>query len=197
MIEARFALSLGTFSLSASFNDGGIILLSGENGSGKSTFLNALAGFIPITSGRISLNGRDITELEVQKRGIVHITPGSYIGNLTVERHIAWPKKEDSDPGRIQGLKESFGINFHGKVGNLSMGQRIRVSLATAFYREPAAVLIDEALSNLSSPLEAIGEIERYSRSFKTDVVIVAHALQGFHPEHHYVMENGNMRRQY
>ena len=48
MIEAEFTLAQGEFRLSASFHDGGIISLSGENGAGKSTFLNALAGFAPL-----------------------------------------------------------------------------------------------------------------------------------------------------
>ena len=102
MIEAEFKLLQGEFQLSASFHDEGITLLTGENGAGKSTFLNALAGFIPLQSGIIRINGRDITEAEVQKRGIVHISPGSFIGNLSVDRHIAFP-------GSLMGIPKGSG----------------------------------------------------------------------------------------
>lgn len=197
MIEAEFEVARGEFRLSARFNDNGVSILSGENGSGKSTFLNALAGFVPIESGSIRLNGRDITALEIQQRNIVHITPNSYIGNLSVEKHIVFPWKTDSDPVRLGELKESFGIDFHGKVENLSMGQRIRVSLATAFYRKPEVLLIDEALSNLSYAKEVFDEIKRLSGSLKTDVIIVAHALNDMQGDHFYLMENGRMERKY
>ncbi len=195
MIEAEFKLLQGEFQLSARFHDEGITLLSGENGAGKSTFLNALAGFIPLQSGIISINGRDITEVEVQKRGIVHISPGSFIGNLSVDRHIAFPGKPDGDPGRISELKESFGIDFYGKVGNLSMGQKIRVSLATAFYRRPEAVLIDEALSSLSDPFGVMDEIRKLSTSLKADVILVAHSLPDIRADHSYSIANGIMQR--
>ena len=197
MIEAEFTLAQGEFKLSASFHDGGIISLSGENGAGKSTFLNALSGFVPLQSGTIMVNGRDVTELEVQKRGIVHIAPGSFIGNLSVERHIAFPGKPDMDQERIRELKESFGIDFQGKVGNLSMGQRIRVSLATAFYRRPEAVLIDEALSNLSDPSMVMDEIRMLSGSLKADVILVAHSLPDIKAEHSYTIANGIMHREF
>ncbi len=197
LIEAEFKLKRGEFGLNASFHDGGITILTGENGTGKSTFLNALAGFVPVDSGTIMLNGRDITSMEIQRRNIVHITPNSYIGNLSVEKHIAFPGKPDADTGLIGELKESFGIDFRGKVGNLSMGQKIRVALATAFYRKPEALLIDEALSNLSYAKEVFAEITRLSGSLKTDVIIVAHSLADMQGEHLYVMENGSMRRSY
>ncbi len=197
MIEADFTVLRDSFRLNSSFHDSGITLLSGENGSGKSTFLNALAGFIPVQSGKIRLNGRDVTQAEVQRRGMVLVTSSSYMGNLGVDRHIAFPGKPDRDPERVRELRESFGIDYYGKVGSLSMGQRIRVSLATAFYRRAEAVLIDEALSNLSEPMEVLGEISTMSGSLKADVIIVAHSLPEIRPDHHYVMENGNMRREY
>ncbi len=195
MIEAEFKLLQGEFQLSASFHDGGITLLTGENGAGKSTFLNALAGFIPLQSGIIRINGRDITEAEVQKRGIVHISPGSFIGNLSVDRHIAFPGKPDGNSERIRELKESFGIDFNGKVGNLSMGQKIRVSLATAFYKRPEAVLIDEAISNLSDPFVVMDEVRKLSISLKTDVILVAHSLPDIRADHSYSIANGIMQR--
>lgn len=195
MIEAEFKLLQGEFQLSASFHDEGITLLTGENGAGKSTFLNALAGFIPLQSGIIRINGRDITEAEVQKRGIVHISPGSFIGNLSVDRHIAFPGKPDGNSERIRELKESFGIDFNGKVGNLSMGQKIRVSLATAFYKRPEAVLIDEAISNLSDPFVVMDEVRKLSISLKTDVILVAHSLPDIRADHSYSIANGIMQR--
>lgn len=197
MIDAQFTLMQGNFRLRASFKDEGIVLLSGENGSGKSTFLNALAGFIPVEMGKITLNGRDITGLEVQKRGVVHITPNSYIGNLEVDRHIAWPGKPDLNREKVRELRGSFGIDFSGRVGNLSMGQRIRVSLATAFYRKPEAVLIDEALSNLSYPNDVFDEIRRLSGSQQTDVIIVAHSLPQLRADHSYTLTEGDMQKDY
>ncbi len=195
MIQADFHLDLKGFTLNGKLNDGGLVLLSGENGSGKSTFLKSLAGLIPIHSGKILINDVDVTYLEPQKRRVVYATQNSYFSHFTVERHVLWAMGEDASRETMRELFEAFGINFGGKLKDLSMGQRMRVTLATAFASRPRAILLDEVISNISNPESVLEVIGRLAARKSVDVIFVAHSLGGKTASHHYNMEAGSMKK--
>src|SRR5437870_10009237 len=90
MIEANVEKTLGTFVLNAELNDGGFIRLTGRNGSGKSTLLNIIAATLAPDRGKIVVNSRDVTNLPIEKRRVVLVTPDSWIPHLEVARHIVW-----------------------------------------------------------------------------------------------------------
>ncbi|MCL4451082.1 MAG: ATP-binding cassette domain-containing protein [Candidatus Thermoplasmatota archaeon] len=166
MIEASFHKKIGEFDLNASISGEGMILLTGANGSGKTTFLKSIAGYFPIDSGTIILNSVNVTEMPVSARKAVYIGSDSSINSLTVHDHIAWPKSSLTLPEKER-IMISLGIDFNGKVGNLSLGQRIRVSIATAIISGPRILLIDEVLANVSKVHEfclALSEIALRSR---------------------------------
>ena len=64
--------------------DEGLIWLSGENGSGKTTFLKILCGIIPVRSGTITVNGNDITLSDIQRRRVVYVNQNTYFPHLDV-----------------------------------------------------------------------------------------------------------------
>ena len=72
---------------------------------------------------------------------------------------------------RLQAVKEALGIDFQGKVGKLSLGMRERVSLATALLSAPAAILVDEAFSNLHEREEFIAAYRKLTTDAGIDVV--------------------------
>lgn len=195
MIEAKIRLELHQFLLQAEMSDSGLILLSGENGSGKTTFLKCLAGLQMPALGSIIINGRDVTTLEVQERKVVYATQNSYFGHLDADRHISWPVRSNPDPGYIDELKDAFGIDFDGKLRDLSMGQRMRVTLATAFASKPDVILLDEVISNISNPEVVLSEIKALSHRKSVDVIFVAHAVGEKVSEHHYSLRSGSMER--
>lgn len=195
MIRADFAVHLKGFSLKAEMEDQGLILLSGENGSGKSTFLKTLSGLIPVDSGSILSNGLDITELPPQGRKVVYATHNSYFPHMGVQKHILWAMGKEPDREYMGELREAFGISYEGKLRDLSMGQRMRVAIATAFASRPRAILLDEVISNISSPGDFLEEVRRMAKKISVDVVFVAHSLGEKSADHHYSMESGRMAR--
>src|SRR5580704_2446656 len=91
MIEAAVVRKrVGLFSLDVTMSEGGFICLAGKNGSGKTTLLRILAGLSKPDGGQVRIAGEDVTGLPLDKRSIVMVTPGSFIPNLQVERHLEW-----------------------------------------------------------------------------------------------------------
>lgn len=195
MIETDFIISLKDYSLNGKMKDQGLILLSGENGSGKSTFLKVLSGLIPPQSGIIKINNVDVTTRDPGERKVVYATQNSYFSHLSVQNHILWPMGDRTDLDFVQELKDAFGITFDGKLRDLSMGQRMRVTLATAFASRPRAILLDEVISNISNPEVFLEEVKRLSIKESIDIVFVAHSLGEEAADHHYNMVSGKMSR--
>lgn len=150
MIDLRFRKKVRDFELSATLSDSGSIEFTGQNGSGKTTLLKCIAGYLQIDDGHIIIDGADITNLEIIKRRTVYISHDSYLPSLTVKEHLRWPLGKMSDGSQIERLRELLGINYDGKLKNLSLGQKLRVSIATAIISMPVVLLLDEVLQNIS-----------------------------------------------
>ena len=175
MLEAVFSKSLGPFKLTASMRDGGFILLTGRNGAGKSTFLLTLAGqYLPDFGGKKG-NGRAVSRVPLENRRIAFVNQSTYFGHLSVKEHIMWGARGEKVDERFGSVMKGLDIDFDGKVGSLSLGQRIRVALATAIMSSPELLLIDEAISNLSERTEVLKELGSLSAGLGFDVV---HASQ-------------------
>lgn len=138
---------------------GEIACLLGPSGCGKTTVLRAIAGFEPITAGRISLDGQLLSE-----QGRLVAPEARHIGmmfqdyalfpHLTIEKNIAfglnrWDKKAARE--RVEAMLALVGLEqFVGRYPHeLSGGQQQRVALARAIAPEPKLLLLDEAFSNL------------------------------------------------
>lgn len=93
MIEAAVRKQFGQFSLDVGMSDRGFVCLSGRNGAGKTTFLKIVAGLTRPDAGAVKINGRDVTGLPVERRGVVMVTPGSSIPAMQVDAHLLWGAK--------------------------------------------------------------------------------------------------------
>jgi ABC-type multidrug transport system ATPase subunit len=153
---------LGAFTLS--IDDlkvwGSIVRLAGPNGSGKTTLLKLISGVLKPDAGTIVVAGRDVTNMEPEKRKIPLITgPQSVIPYMKVIDNIRFAQnvsdKELDEIIRITGLRNML----LEKVGNLSDGLRVRVALGSALASNPKLLLVDEALDYLDS-----GYIRTHSR---------------------------------
>lgn len=196
MIELNFTKRLGKFHLTADLSDDGFIEVTGPNGSGKTSLLRCISGYLQVDSGTIKIDGRDITGLGIPERHVIYVSHESFLPSLTVSEHLQWPLRNKTDGKIVQELREKLGINYDGKVQDLSLGQKLRVSIATAVASKPSALLFDEILQNISEGETFKKALGKFCRQNGITIVSVSQETgnSGFF-QHKYSIENGVLVR--
>jgi sulfate transport system ATP-binding protein len=138
---------------------GSLTALLGPSGSGKSTLLRAIAGLDQPDTGTITINGRDVTRVPPQRRGIGFVFQHyAAFKHLTVRDNVAYglkirrrPKAEIAQ--KVDHLLDVVGLSgFQGRYPNqLSGGQRQRMALARALAVDPQVLLLDEPFGALDA----------------------------------------------
>jgi ABC-type sugar transport system ATPase subunit len=171
--------------LNLTVNHGELVALVGPSGCGKTTTLGFITGFIRGRTGRITFDGRDVTDLAPQKRGIGYVFQDYAIyPHMTVRENIRFPldaariqrRNAERDVDEIAALM-GVGDLLARRPHQLSGGQRQRVALARALVKKPNILLLDEPLSNLDAHLrvEVRAEIRRLQLDLKMTTVFVTH----------------------
>jgi molybdate transport system ATP-binding protein len=195
MLEARMVKQLRDFTLDLSLtvDKGRIMVLMGENGAGKSTTLNILAGLLNPDAGSIRLNGSPIfdaesgTETPAEERRIGYVFQRSAVfPHMTVRENIAFGlRAQHCDPGtipvRVSRWLDNLDINDLGEVraSHLSGGQKQRVALARALATEPALLMLDEPFAglDLESIVSVKETIRQCTRELKIPCILVTHRV--------------------
>jgi multiple sugar transport system ATP-binding protein len=141
--------------------DGEFLALVGPSGCGKSTLLRAIAGLEEVTSGTISIGGRDVTDLAPRSRDIAMVFQSyALYPHMTVRQNLGYGLKVRRTPKadlarRVEEVAKMLGLDelLERRPAQLSGGQRQRVAMGRAIVREPQAFLMDEPLSNLDAKL--------------------------------------------
>jgi multiple sugar transport system ATP-binding protein len=141
--------------------DGEFLALVGPSGCGKSTLLRAIAGLEEVTTGRISIGGRDVTELAPRHRDIAMVFQSyALYPHMSVRQNLGYGLKVRRTPRaeikrRVDEVADLLGLSelLERRPAQLSGGQRQRVAMGRAIVREPKAFLMDEPLSNLDAKL--------------------------------------------
>jgi molybdate/tungstate transport system ATP-binding protein len=195
MIDVEVRKKLGRFSLAASLADSGFICVAGNNGSGKSSLMRVVAGLLPLDEGHVRINGMDVTRSPLEARGVVMVTPGSLIPHLSVDAHLTWGprlKNLKVPAERLSAVKAELGIDFSGRVSELSLGMRERVSLATALLSRPKVILVDEAFSNIHDRGDFMAAYRKLVSEAQVDVIFSTQdRSDGAHSDHLYLMSDG------
>lgn len=177
--------------VSFSVEKGEFVAIVGASGSGKSTLLHLIGGVDRPTSGKIFVDGNDISKmnddkLAVFRRRQVGIVYQFYnlIPILTVEENITLPCDLDGrgvDRERLGMILDSFGLRARRKhlPNQLSGGQQQRTSIARALINNPSLVLADEPTGNLDSKSseEVMSMLKMCNQSYGHTVIMITHNL--------------------
>ncbi len=168
-------------SCSVNVNQGEIVSILGPNGAGKSTAMKAMLGLLNLKSGKVIINGKDISHLNPQdrvKQGIAFVpqTRNVFAG-LSVEENLEMGAflRDESLQKIIDEIYELFPILKEKKsqlVGELSGGQRQQVALGRALMIKPSVLMLDEPTAGVS-PIVMDELFEHIIQVKKTNVAII------------------------
>lgn len=171
--------------LSLDVVEGELIALLGPSGCGKTTTMRAIAGLLTPTSGSIAIDGRDVTRVAANKRGIGLVFQSyALFPHLSAFENVAFGLRlqKMSDPEIRE--RTAAGIATVGlsgfekrKPAEMSGGQQQRLALARSLVMEPKVLLLDEPLSNLDARLrlEMRTELQRVQKKTGVTMVFVTH----------------------
>lgn len=172
--------------VSFAVGSGSVLTLLGPSGCGKSTLLRAVGGYLTPQSGRVRLNGRDLTDLPPERRRIGMVFQNyALFPHLTARRNVAFGLEVRGLPRaevgrRTEAMLTRVGLTaaeWDRKPATLSGGQQQRVALARALVTEPDLLLLDEPMANLDRHLKAQmwEEFRRLQRETEVTTIMVTH----------------------
>jgi iron(III) transport system ATP-binding protein len=172
-------------SLALVIESGTFFTLLGPSGCGKTTLLRAIAGFVPVESGRLLFGSSDVSRLPAYKRNIGMVFQDyALFPDKTVLDNVAYGLRarrvgESEVKRQVGEALERVGLQALGAryPAALSGGQRQRVALARALVIKPDVLLMDEPLSNLDAKLrhQVRGTITELQREAGITTVFVTH----------------------
>jgi ATP-binding cassette subfamily B protein len=178
-------------SLSLSIEAGKTLALVGPSGGGKSTICNLIPRFYPINSGKITLDGIDVKDINLHslRKNIGIVSQNIFLYDTTIKENIRYGRLDASDEEIIEAAKKanihdfisSLDKGYDTEVGErgvkLSGGQRQRISIARVFLKNPKLLILDEATSALDNATEMQIQKSLEELSLGRTVIVVAHRL--------------------
>ena len=193
--------------ISLTVGDGELVSLIGANGAGKTTTLHAISGLLPIASGSILLDGKDLQKVpshQIISLGLAHVPEGRHVfARMTVEENLRMGAYIQRDQKSIQKnldkvyeyfprLKE----RWKQLAGTLSGGEQQMLATGRALMTDPTIVLMDEPSMGLSPLLvkEIFSIIETLHRNGITILLVEQNAKMALAvSDRAYVLETGTI----
>ncbi len=170
---------------------GQVVAIVGPSGAGKSTLLDLLARFYDPTSGRVTIDGVDLRDVDLKslRRLLGIVTQETILFNDTVRNNIAYGFEGAADReviaaaeaanahGFISAMPDGYDTEIGERGVMLSGGERQRIAIARAILKNPPVLILDEATSSLDTESERLVQeaIERLLRG--RTVLVIAHRL--------------------
>ena len=172
-----------------SIDTGDFVMIEGESGSGKTTFLNLLTGLTEPTSGNVMISGKPLKDIgdkelsKIRNQKIKYIPQGeSLLSALTVRENILFPYTigglEKPSYERLLEVSDKLGITdlLDEYPSDLSGGEMRRATIARAVINKPSLIIADEPTGSLDSANTfKVMEIFRDIASEGTAVIVVTH----------------------
>ena len=185
-IVVRFGKFEALHKINVHVKEGEFFTFLGPSGCGKTTTLRTITGFIQPAEGRVLMQGRDITDVPIEKRNIgIVFQSYALFPTMTVRKNIAYGLtvkhvKREEIKQRVKRIAEQVNLTdeqLDKAVSQLSGGQQQRVAIARALVMNPAIICMDEPLSNLDAKLRVNlrNELKRMQRDFGITTIYVTH----------------------
>lgn len=146
---------------------GELVVVLGPNGAGKSTFVKAIAGLVPVHSGRVRLGGDDLTAVPTHRKvrhglGFVPQTENVFATlsiheNLQIAAQMLPPERRSARIAELYAIFPDLATRPSRRAGALSGGQRQMLAVARALIVEPSVLMLDEPSAGLSPKI--VGEV--------------------------------------
>ena len=159
-LSVRFGQVRAVSSVSISVRQEEILAVFGANGSGKTTFLKAIAGLVPVAEGRITYHGEDITHLPAHERvarGVHYVSDRARVAlrmtvreNLDVGGYLRTAEQREPSRENVYGLFPVLREKERELAGVLSGGERQMLVIGRALMGNPSLLLFDEPFLGLS-----------------------------------------------
>ena len=169
--------------VSINFEKGKIHGLIGRNGSGKTVLMKCICGFIPVTSGSITVRNKVISKKNVPENiGLIIETPG-FLPNYSGYRNLKFLADISGKPNKNAIIRsiESVGLDPQSKkhVGKYSLGMRQRLGLAQAIMEDPDLLILDEPMNGLDK--DGVKDMRDYLLKLKEQgktMLIASHSAE-------------------
>lgn len=169
--------------VSINFEKGKIHGLIGRNGSGKTVLMKCICGFIPVTSGSITVRNKVICKNNVPENiGLIIETPG-FLPNYNGYRNLKFLADISGKANKNAIIRsiESVGLDPHSKkhVGKYSLGMRQRLGLAQAIMEDPDLLILDEPMNGLDK--DGVKDMRDYLLKLKEQgktMLIASHSAE-------------------
>lgn len=169
--------------VSINFEKGKIHGLIGRNGSGKTVLMKCICGFIPVTSGSITVRNKVISKKNTPENiGLIIETPG-FLPNYSGYRNLKFLADISGKANKNAIIRsiESVGLDPHSKkhVGKYSLGMRQRLGLAQAIMENPDLLILDEPMNGLDK--DGVKDMRDYLLKLKEQgktMLIASHSAE-------------------
>lgn len=195
--------------ISLNIPEGKVTAIVGASGSGKTTLVKLILGFYSPVAGSICIGDKNLNEYSINwwRGECGTVMQDGYIFSDTIAKNVAMCMeqqidterlKQAADTANISEFIETLPLKYNTKIGQegvgLSQGQKQRILIARAVYKDPAFILFDEATNSLDASNEKI-ITQQLNRFFAgRTVVVVAHRLSTVRNAHQIVvLEHGRI----